>query len=97
MSESRQYINIMFALFLLDSPVFISHPHFYNGDPALLQTVNGLSPSEHDHGLFIDIHPVRKSVHIYKIYSGKLRVRVRFSSKLRGMNQCISNYVHCES
>ncbi|XP_053542952.1 scavenger receptor class B member 1 isoform X2 [Ictalurus punctatus] len=40
-----------------NSPVFISHPHFYNGDPALLQTVNGLSPSEHDHGLFIDIHP----------------------------------------
>ncbi|KAF4082144.1 hypothetical protein AMELA_G00148300 [Ameiurus melas] len=39
------------------SPVFISHPHFYNGDPALFQTVNGLSPSEHDHGLFIDIHP----------------------------------------
>ncbi|KAM9455362.1 scavenger receptor class B member 1 isoform 2-T2 [Clarias gariepinus] len=40
-----------------NSPMFISHPHFYNADPALLQTVNGLSPNEHDHGLFIDIHP----------------------------------------
>ncbi|KAK3550249.1 hypothetical protein QTP86_021271 [Hemibagrus guttatus] len=40
-----------------NSPVFISHPHFYNADPALLQTVNGLSPNENDHGLFIDIHP----------------------------------------
>lgn len=49
----------MFALFLLGSPAFISHPHFYNADPALLQTVNGLSPNEQDHGLFIDIHPVR--------------------------------------
>ncbi|XP_072515403.1 scavenger receptor class B member 1 isoform X2 [Salminus brasiliensis] len=39
------------------SPVFISHPHFYNADPALLDTVNGLSPNEEDHGLFIDIHP----------------------------------------
>ncbi|TSM28082.1 Electrogenic sodium bicarbonate cotransporter 4 [Bagarius yarrelli] len=40
-----------------NSPVFISHPHFYNADPALLQTVNGLDPNENDHGLFIDIHP----------------------------------------
>ncbi|XP_060751776.1 scavenger receptor class B member 1 [Tachysurus vachellii] len=40
-----------------NSPVFISHPHFYNADPFLLQTVNGLSPNENEHGLFIDIHP----------------------------------------
>ncbi|XP_055063624.2 scavenger receptor class B member 1 isoform X2 [Misgurnus anguillicaudatus] len=39
------------------SPVFMSHPHFYNADPALLSTVYGLSPNEDDHGLFIDIHP----------------------------------------
>lgn len=44
----------------LDSPVFISHPHFYNADPDLLNSVYGLSPNEVDHGLFIDIHPVRK-------------------------------------
>lgn len=56
-----------FALLILDAPVFISHPHFYNADPTLLQTVNGLSPNEHDHGLFIDIHPVRKYSHtVYK-------------------------------
>ncbi|XP_056592849.1 scavenger receptor class B member 1 isoform X2 [Triplophysa dalaica] len=40
-----------------NSPVFISHPHFYNADPDLLNTVYGLSPNEDDHGLFIDIHP----------------------------------------
>ncbi|KAG7233606.1 hypothetical protein INR49_006804 [Caranx melampygus] len=40
-----------------NSPVFISHPHFFNGDPALLDTVQGLSPNEDEHGLFIDIHP----------------------------------------
>ncbi|XP_076842650.1 scavenger receptor class B member 1 isoform X3 [Brachyhypopomus gauderio] len=39
------------------TPVFLSHPHFYNADPALLDTVNGLSPNEEAHGLFIDIHP----------------------------------------
>ncbi|KAM9840926.1 scavenger receptor class B member 1 isoform 2-T2 [Aulostomus maculatus] len=40
-----------------NSPVFISHPHFYNADPVLLDYVHGLSPNEDEHGLFIDIHP----------------------------------------
>ncbi|KAM9307121.1 scavenger receptor class B member 1 [Pholidichthys leucotaenia] len=40
-----------------NSPVFISHPHFYNADPVLLKYVEGLSPTEEEHGLFIDIHP----------------------------------------
>ncbi|XP_077593530.1 scavenger receptor class B member 1 isoform X2 [Stigmatopora nigra] len=41
-----------------NSPVFISHPHFFNADPALLDTVRGLEPHEDRHGLFIDIHPL---------------------------------------
>ncbi|XP_076613733.1 scavenger receptor class B member 1 isoform X1 [Chaetodon auriga] len=40
-----------------NSSVFISHPHFFNGDPALLDFVQGLNPNEEEHGLFIDIHP----------------------------------------
>uniref|UniRef100_A0A4W5MFB0 Scavenger receptor class B member 1 n=1 Tax=Hucho hucho TaxID=62062 RepID=A0A4W5MFB0_9TELE len=40
-----------------NSPVFISHPHFYNADPVLLDYVQGLQPAEDEHGLFIDIHP----------------------------------------
>ncbi|KAK6305077.1 scavenger receptor class B member 1 isoform X2 [Coregonus clupeaformis] len=40
-----------------NSPVFISHPHFYNADPVLLDYVQGLQPTEDEHGLFIDIHP----------------------------------------
>ncbi|XP_048877098.1 scavenger receptor class B member 1 isoform X1 [Brienomyrus brachyistius] len=40
-----------------NAPVFISHPHFYNGDPVLRDFVQGLDPSEDKHGLFIDIHP----------------------------------------
>jgi len=40
-----------------NSPVFISHPHFYNADPVLLDYVQGLHPTEEEHGLFIDIHP----------------------------------------
>uniref|UniRef100_A0A8C4ZQ44 Scavenger receptor class B member 1 n=1 Tax=Gadus morhua TaxID=8049 RepID=A0A8C4ZQ44_GADMO len=41
-----------------NSPVFISHPHFYNADPVLRDFVGGLSPNEDEHGLFIDIHPM---------------------------------------
>lgn len=40
-----------------NSPVFISHPHFFNADPVLLDFVDGLAPTEEEHGLFIDIHP----------------------------------------
>uniref|UniRef100_H3D7U6 Scavenger receptor class B member 1 n=1 Tax=Tetraodon nigroviridis TaxID=99883 RepID=H3D7U6_TETNG len=40
-----------------NSPVFISHPHFFNADPVLQDYVQGLSPNEEEHGLFIDIHP----------------------------------------
>ncbi|XP_051267597.1 scavenger receptor class B member 1 isoform X1 [Dicentrarchus labrax] len=40
-----------------NSPVFISHPHFFNADPVLLDYVQGLNPTEDEHGLFIDIHP----------------------------------------
>lgn len=40
-----------------NSPVFISHPHFFNADPVLLDFVQGLAPTEEEHGLFIDIHP----------------------------------------
>ena len=46
------------VLVFTESPVFISHPHFFNADHFLLSTVLGLSPNEDDHGLFIDIHPV---------------------------------------
>uniref|UniRef100_A0A3B5MPV2 Scavenger receptor class B member 1 n=1 Tax=Xiphophorus couchianus TaxID=32473 RepID=A0A3B5MPV2_9TELE len=42
-----------------NSPVFISHPHFFNADPVLLDYVLGLHPTEEEHGLFIDIHPVK--------------------------------------
>ncbi|KAM8828243.1 scavenger receptor class B member 1 isoform 3-T3 [Spinachia spinachia] len=41
-----------------NSPVFISHPHFFNADPVLLDSVQGLRPTEDEHGLFIDIHPL---------------------------------------
>lgn len=41
-----------------DAPIFISHPHFYNADPALVNAVEGLHPSKDQHALFLDVHPV---------------------------------------
>nr|XP_014434794.1 scavenger receptor class B member 1 isoform X2 [Pelodiscus sinensis] len=42
----------------MNAPVFISHPHFYNADPVLLEAVDGLHPNKEQHGLFLDVHPV---------------------------------------
>lgn len=33
------------------SPMFGSHPHFYNADPSLLEKVEGLSPNKENHGV----------------------------------------------
>lgn len=40
------------------APLFLSHPHFYNADPVLAESVNGLHPNAEEHSLFLDIHPV---------------------------------------
>ncbi|XP_030814535.1 scavenger receptor class B member 1 [Camarhynchus parvulus] len=42
----------------LNAPMFISHPHFYNADPSLVNAVEGLHPSKEQHGLFLDVHPM---------------------------------------
>ncbi|NXK85810.1 SCRB1 protein, partial [Formicarius rufipectus] len=41
-----------------NAPMFISHPHFYNADPFLLNTVKGLHPNKEQHALFLDVHPM---------------------------------------
>ncbi|XP_009995981.1 PREDICTED: scavenger receptor class B member 1 [Chaetura pelagica] len=42
----------------MNAPMFISHPHFYNADPVLVDAVEGLHPSKDQHGLFLDVHPM---------------------------------------
>ncbi|XP_068767286.1 scavenger receptor class B member 1 isoform X2 [Struthio camelus] len=42
----------------LNAPVFLSHPHFYNADPFLVNAVDGLHPNKEQHALFLDMHPM---------------------------------------
>ena len=40
-----------------DAPMLLSWPHFYRGDPVLLDQVEGLSPDIGKHQFGIDILP----------------------------------------
>ncbi|XP_078741573.1 scavenger receptor class B member 1-like, partial [Lampetra fluviatilis] len=40
------------------APVFVSQPHFFQGDPALVSAVIGLRPEADLHGTFVDVHAV---------------------------------------
>jgi len=40
-----------------DAPMLLSWPHFYGGDPTLLEQVEGLSPNKEKHQFGIDILP----------------------------------------
>ena len=39
-------------------PVFGSKPHFLDGDPILLEKVNGLNPNRELHESFLDVEPI---------------------------------------
>ena len=39
------------------SPIMMSWPHFFQADPKLLETVEGLKPEQAKHQFFMDIQP----------------------------------------
>lgn len=41
------------------APVYISNPHFYDADPELLDSVEGLTPEREKHETYFKIQPVR--------------------------------------
>jgi hypothetical protein len=38
------------------APIMMSLPHFYLGDPSLLETVKGLKPDPVKHDGYLDVH-----------------------------------------
>ncbi|XP_078415707.1 lysosome membrane protein 2-like isoform X2 [Cetorhinus maximus] len=40
------------------APVFVSTPHFYNGDPRLVSAIGGMKPDMETHQTFLDIEPM---------------------------------------
>lgn len=55
--------SIFFLIFFLfeDFPIAVSLPHFYKGDPSLLNEVEGLKPDKEKHETFMVYQPVSKS------------------------------------
>lgn len=66
-------------------PIFISHPHFFEGDSELFEHIEGLKPDESLHESFAFIHP-RLSVPLYG--SSKMQINLRsqhFSSYFKNL------------
>uniref|UniRef100_A0A182YBW4 Scavenger receptor class B n=1 Tax=Anopheles stephensi TaxID=30069 RepID=A0A182YBW4_ANOST len=41
----------------MGAPIFASFPHFYTGDPKLIQSIEGVEPVQEKHETYADIHP----------------------------------------
>lgn len=42
----------------MDSPIFLSLPHFYGADPYYINLVDGLKPEKEKHEFYITLEPV---------------------------------------
>lgn len=54
----RLYIGTLHIEFFSGFNIALSYPHFFDGDPALLENVDGLKPLP-QHETYFDINPVR--------------------------------------
>jgi hypothetical protein len=51
-----EYSSGTIGLSVAGAPIMISFPHFYLGDPSLLETVEGLKPDPEKHDGYLDVH-----------------------------------------
>jgi hypothetical protein len=76
-------------------PVFVSYPHFYRGDPSLIQAVKGMSPNKDAHEIFLDIEPQTGL-----LARGRKRLQVNYQMKTYILPQIMDNssevaYLNC--
>ena len=58
----RVIAKVFLTFYFSDPPVFMSAPHFYQGDPSLLDAINGLNPIKAKHATFVSVEPVGNSM-----------------------------------
>jgi hypothetical protein len=51
------------------APAYLSFPHFYQADPALLDAVEGLKPEKEKHQTYFLIQPVSSMINLICYYS----------------------------
>lgn len=61
LNDSREFV-LLFFLFSIERPVYISLPHFLHASDSILHNVEGLSPNEKEHETYLDIEPVSPSI-----------------------------------
>ena len=63
----KNHITFSFLYpFILDSPIYMSWPHFLHGEKHLVEGVHGLHPDPEKHSFTLDLNPVsRKCLIIY--------------------------------
>lgn len=54
-----------------DAPVYLSFPHFYKADPALISQFEGLNPTQEKHETFFKIQPV-SFINLINLYNYNL-------------------------
>ncbi|KAG0720687.1 Protein croquemort [Chionoecetes opilio] len=60
----------------MGAPAFVSFPHFYAGDPFLLDGVDGLAPDEKNHSFYLDVVP---GVGVPAAVSVKLQINIHLT------------------
>lgn len=65
----NDFFSLIYFLFILDSHVVLSFPHFLSADKSFSEGVIGMNPDPDLHQIYLDIEPVSKfpilSCHIY--------------------------------
>lgn len=61
-------------------PIVISHPHFMEGDPQLLEMFEGISPDRNLHSSYAYLHP-RMSVPLFGVSRMQINLKVTKMNK----------------
>ncbi|XP_044133098.1 platelet glycoprotein 4 [Bufo gargarizans] len=73
-------------------PIFLSSPHFLDASKEILDTLEGLSPNQHEHETFVDVEPTTGfTMHFAK----RLQVNVYFNktSKIEILSKLQSEFI----